>query len=497
MMVPRAYVYSSQIPMSSKKRDEKDPMSVSVAERSPPRTTKKKEKPTTQAPPPKMITPQPATPSKPVVIPTRARNGGRRKSRESVSKDKERRKSQESETPHDPSSTPSSVSALLAMTSLNASAERFQREQRRKKSGPPVNRTQGARFQEMPRRAVSSSNIQSWGMLLSPPEDSEQGTGSYESDTTLGPLSSVRSMSTESMPSLDTDTESISSASNPATPGFAMSRNGAGRRQNSLSTSRGEDCVLDHPLLPQTPTTALEEYQDRLDVLSPDPSASAKPRYSLKSNLTASFRKIRSAAQSFSAFTAPPTQREDYLARSLLGISPYLTDERRPLPTSSPPDPALRRYLNPTTFSPSEFHHHNFHSASQRQAPHPSCTASIQLQTYQRKVRPSSNKASSPPIFTSAQQKAIDAVDGHPRLSLPKQREPRENSDFLRVIVLEMNMRKVGKLGEGSPGRARLWLPARQVGKNGAGDEEEGSDAGDRGGRGEKGVPRRWEGILA
>ena len=495
-MVPRAYTYSSQVPMPSKKRDEKDTLSVSVAERSPTRTTKKKEKATSQTPPPKMFSPQPATPSKPVVIPTRARNGGRRKSRESISKDKERRKSQEKETPHDPSSTPSSVSALLAMTSLNASAERFQHEQRRKRSGPPVNRTQGARFQEMPRRAISSSSLQSWGMLLSPPEDSEQEAGSYESDTTLGPLSSVRSMSTESMPSLDTDTESINSASNPATPGFAMSRSGADRRQKSLATSRGEDCVLDHPLLPQTPATPPEEYGDSLDVLSPDPSASTKSRYSFKSNLTASFRKIRSAAQSFSAFTAPPTQREDYLARSLLGISPHFTDERRPLPTSSPPDPALRRYLNPTTYSPSDFHHHNSHSTSQSQASRPSCTASIQLQSYERKVRPSSNKASSPPIFTSAQQKAMDAVDGLPRISSPRQREPRENCDFLRVIVLEMNMRKVGKLGEGTAGRARLWLPARQVGKVGAGEEEEGRDAGERSGRG-KGVPKRWVGVVA
>ena len=91
----------------------------------------------------------------------------------------------------------------------------------------------------------------------------------------------------------------------------------------------------------------------------------------------------------------------------------------------------------------------------------------------------------------------MDAVDGLPRLSLPKQREPRENSDFLRVIVLEMNMRKVGKLGEGSPGRARLWLPARQSGKVGAGEEEESKDAGDRNGGAGKEVPRRWEGVVA
>ena len=90
----------------------------------------------------------------------------------------------------------------------------------------------------------------------------------------------------------------------------------------------------------------------------------------------------------------------------------------------------------------------------------------------------------------------MDAVDGLPRISSPRQREPRENCDFLRVIVLEMNMRKVGKLGEGIAGRARLWLPARQVGKVGAGEEEEGRDAGERSGGG-KGVPKRWVGVVA
>ncbi|KAL2053018.1 hypothetical protein ABVK25_006655 [Lepraria finkii] len=481
MMVPRAYRYSSQAPpMPSKKRDEKEVMAVPVAERISPKTPKR-EKTTNLTMPPKIFTPPPATPSKPVVIPTKSRNGGRRRSRESMSKDG--RKSQAAETPHDESSTPSSGAALLAMTSLTQSAKRFHPDHRRA-STPLANRTQGARHRETPRRAISSSSPQSWGVLLSPPEDSEQETGSFESDTTLGPLSSARSISTESMPSLDTDTESLSSVSNPATPGMANSRSGADRRQKSLSTSRGEDCVMDHPLLPETPKAIEEEDEEPLEVSSPPPSAAAKARLAFKSNLTASFRKIRSAAQSFSAFTAPPTQREDYLARSLLGISPQFTDERRPLPSTEPPDPALRRYLNPITLSPSEFHFHPDQESSQ--AMRPNCTASIQLQAYKRPTR-GSKKASSPPVFTSAEQKAFDAVDDLPQASLPRQREPRENSDFLRVIVLEMNMRKVGKLKDGSPGRARLWLPARQEGKM---VEDESADGG-------KGIPKRWTGIRA
>jgi hypothetical protein len=40
-----------------------------------------------------------------------------------------------------------------------------------------------------------------------------------------------------------------------------------------------------------------------------------------------------------------------------------------------------------------------------------------------------------------------------------RQREPRENRDFLRVFVCEMNMRKSGKLSDEAVGHARLWLP--------------------------------------
>ena len=67
-----------------------------------------------------------------------------------------------------------------------------------------------------------------------------------------------------------------------------------------------------------------------------------------------------------------------------------------------------------------------------------------------------------------------------------RQREPRENSDFLRVIVLEMNMRKAGKLGE-EGGRARIWLPARRgEGGGGGGGDREGGRV----------VPRRWVGVA-
>jgi len=66
-----------------------------------------------------------------------------------------------------------------------------------------------------------------------------------------------------------------------------------------------------------------------------------------------------------------------------------------------------------------------------------------------------------------------------------RQREPRENAEFLRICVLEMNMRRAGKLepenvnvgagagGSGGgmmparTGRRAFWLPPRQMGRDG------------------------------
>ena len=485
MMVPRAYLYTTPPTKTSTKQNDEKNMPVSVAER-----VLKKDKAAKSAMPPNMLTPQSTT--KPVVIPTKTRNGERRKSRESMSRDGTRKEGLSS--PHDSSSTPSSVAALLAMTSLPESKYHPNSESRRQESIRAGSGKQGKRYKDIPRRAISSSSPQSWGILLSPPEEAELGSCSFESEATLGPLSSVRSMSSESMPSLGTDlgtdTESLNSVGDPATPERAIgSRGGCDRRQKSISASRGEDCVLDHPLLPQMARIDMEQQScpGSLDELSPERTHAARSRSSFKSNLTASFRKIRSAAQSFSTFTAPAIPPDDYLSRSLLAISPQFTDERRPLPSDDTPDPALRRYLNPITISPSEFHYHLERESFA--APQSDCKASIQLQTYRRK-KGGSEKASSPPVFPS-QQQALDAADGVPHVSLPRQREPRENSNFLRVIVLEMNMRKVGKLSDASPGRARLWLPARQAGKTAV---EEGGESGkdER-----KGTPQRWTGVVA
>jgi hypothetical protein len=250
-----------------------------------------------------------------------------------------------------------------------------------------------------------------------------------------------------------------------------------------LSQSLTEDCGNEHPLSPSQAALRLDkveesrqaELEKELKIRIVNIPASPS-RFSFKSNLTAPLRVLQSAARSFSNMTI---QRDEFLTRSILSISPQFTDERRPVLTEEVPDPALRRYLNPAAPSPSgsHFYHHHLPSREANER----CTASIQLQTYKKAVTPSKN-ATVPPVFISNAKKG-EANEAEVKAYSPtRQREPRENSDFLRVIVLEMNMRKAGKLNDVAQGRARFWLPPRQLTKQ---PEPE-----------SRGVPRRWSGIV-
>jgi len=468
MMVPRAYQYSSP-PTSPKLRANKS-MEIIVTERAP-KKPQRREVSKGPTKPARMLQASLATPSAPVIIPTRTQSGRQRRGKDPahsalVTPDG-------GKAPHDPQSIPSSVAALLAVTSLPESRyEAHQQHRRRVAHRGASGFTKDANASGS-RHAISTSSPRSWGVLQSPPNELDPENMSAGSDMTTGPLSSIRSLSSESMPSLDTDAESICSASNPSTPGISMrTRSGSDRKQKTPSSSVAEDCILDHPLLslPQEVDHEPIPSPSDVDILTPNVTL-PNNRSTFKSNLTASLRLLKSAARSFSNFTAP-VQRDDYLARSLFSMSPQYTDERRPLPSTDLPVPALRRYLNPITVSPAEFYRQHDHSKPNN------CTASIQLQTYQCATS-ASKKSSSPPIFIS-NPTSREADQCFFPDSTTRQREPRENSDFLRVVVLEMNMRKVGKLSDTSLGRARLWLPARQVTKP-AEDKEAGT-----------GTPRRW-----
>jgi hypothetical protein len=309
------------------------------------------------------------------------------------------------------------------------------------------------------------------------------------------PSRSISSDSIMSTPSLEVDETTLSpSFSLPMTPNSYMSPSSHGipmtptssvrraaRQDRKVSSPPAEECP-DHPLLDLPSDNSISALPTPASALRP--SRGPKPsRSTFKSNLTASFQAIRSAAKAFSNFTAPSLPSDDFLTRSL--FSTRYASEMRPRNFSGVPDPALRRYLNPT---------HDYHrmltddvwvgdesTNASSNVPH---TPMIQLQTYTRKQR----RQSAPlPQSQPNQQQSSPPMDGlsFPEFPVsPRQREPRENGDFLRVIVLEMNMRRSGKLDPKSTMHARVWLPPRKS----VAPSSEREIAG--------GVPVRWVGIT-
>ncbi|KAI4178034.1 MAG: hypothetical protein LQ346_007585 [Caloplaca aetnensis] len=413
----------------------------------------------------------PAAPSQPVVIPTRTKKGLRQGSSharaEEVGKDREK--------PHDPTALAPSVAALRAIStsrsrrkpSLQFSTEPW------KSIGEAVDDATDNASAGM---ASSLSSPHSWRLLLSAPEDTGDDEGSTfgSDDAMAGSGSPLRSLSDESMPSLDTDNESAYASSSPSTPGIPI-RNAQilERRSRSVSSSVPEESNSDHPLLSVHFKHECPPSVQSANNATVENNSSMPKRPSLRSNLTASLRRLRSAARTLSGSTASTSSSNEEQARPTIAQFSQFARERRPLPCAEPPDPALRRYLNPMTISPAEMYTHRDHE---------DCiagTSSIQMQTYRPGAR-KSEKASAPPTFVLASSQGSPAHE--PAVSTtPRHREPRENSDFLRVIVLEMNMRKVGKLSDVAPGRARLWLPARQV----ATQSEEKSNV----------IPKRWVSV--
>lgn len=275
-----------------------------------------------------------------------------------------------------------------------------------------------------------SSSQTAFSVLLSPP-------GEFDENSSCS--LSIRSASSDSVPSLDNDDNDSINSDEPSPPKPSLRRSVAERRLK-LVTSPSEDCMLDHPLLFKKELEAeLPTASESSDLYSGDTTKQSFRRVlSFKSNLTASIRVLKSAAKSFSSFPTPLVQPDDFLTRSILSKSIPYTDEKRPRPTKEMPTPALRRYLNPT-------------SAGQESL----CTGAIQMQTYNRGARK--------PPPRQKQQRIIQRTDD---ADTPRPREIRENGDFLRVIVLEMNMRREGKLSETAHGRARVFLPPRKACRN-------------------------------
>ncbi|ERT01230.1 hypothetical protein HMPREF1624_02472 [Sporothrix schenckii ATCC 58251] len=364
-------------------------------------------------------------------------------------------------------------------------------------------------------------------VLLTAPEDLEDDDDEVSfSESTLDANLSTRTVSLESMPSLADSfaTGTISSYDSPQTPNRAHgSVHKARPTRRSLTPVSSPPGQHDADPLSASSLDGGSDSEVDVDNLDfrvfqspPDPLAKTTEarfplqplRSAFKSNLTASLRALRNAARSFSNLNLTSIPPEDFLTRSILTIDPHIpyTDERRPPPLEEEPSAALRRYLNPTqgphvdprlsaaqmlspalafaslspatltSTSPGPSSSTSGSATSPGSSPPRSpFTASIQMQTY-RVHRTKGSKSSSSGHNSATTPSGLPLhPSGRPASSIslqesdrpppgPRQRELRENSDFIRIAVMEMAMRRMGKLDDRKPGRARLALPPRKMG---------------------------------
>ncbi|KAH6654464.1 hypothetical protein BKA67DRAFT_658761 [Truncatella angustata] len=384
---------------------------------------------------------------------------------------------------HTPESLPPSVAALLAVTSIPPPNRRGSVRQKRMTVDSIVPRSQVSEKELSHELSLTSSFSRSpMDVLLTPPEELlDEDTVSVTSDSCFTPALSTRAESLDSLPSLgDSFGTTILSVDSPYTPKGRKFRPPRRSLEPISSPPGGE--AEEHPLW-VNPDINIDDLD--FEALMPQVvEADNKQdtvflplKVAFKSNLTASLRALRSAARSLSSFTASSVPPEDLLTRSILTIDPRVpfTDERRPPVLEEEPSEAMRRYLNPTDSARID--------TQTKTVPNTrSFTASIQMQTYKvqrSKSAPSTAKrAVAPPPPASPKVSAPLTFPPGPR-----QREIRENSDFIRIAVLEHLMRKRGKFDTSQEGHARWLLPPRKASSK---PYEIGSD----------GVPARWVSIM-
>lgn len=377
---------------------------------------------------------------------------------------------------HDPNALPPAVAALLAVTAIPP------RRPNRYRTKPGSHRRISIeelisdwKSDDTFKQSFGSPGSGALNILL------EDDLESESHDSAEPSYLNARSASSDSMPSLDSDSQSVLSIGSVSTPGSLRSRRSFTtlKREKPRSLPASQDCVLDHPLITRI------DVDDNDELIMPLPKhalVAAKSKSTFKSNLTASLQTLKEAAvnsisslgrtgsmPSLSRAAAPPM---DDMLWSHPFLFPRFSSETRPA-FDGTPTPAQRRYLNPMplTFEEQEAPfqealHAPFLAEAVGDAP------TIQMQTYNRGRKRSSPKRSAPNPSSEAGRALLGQVGG-------RQREVRENSDFLRVVVLEMNMRREGKLEQG---KAKIWLPPRQ---SSADPVQQGR------------VPKRWVGESA
>lgn len=438
---------------------------MAVKTRPPVRSTHDSSLPSPPSSPPTDDT-RPTTPTSPVQIPTKSKNNAAHPTSHRNHRNHDERRHRSSSPrwrdAHSLDAIPPSVAALLAVTTIppqkRGSRRSSVKEQEKRMTVESILQSQDSE------KELSLNFIRGpFDVLLSPPEDLDDEALSVGESTIASPMS-TRTVSCESVPSLADSflTEALSSVETPHSASRGRRVRPTRRSLTPVSSPPGEQ--EEHPL------SRHDADLDELDFIVFDPSPEDEEkkartgmfrpfRSAFKSNLTASLRALRNAARSFSNMNMPSIPPEDFLTRSLLTMEPNVpfTDERMPPTLDEEPSAAVRRYLNPTQTVRLESQ-----ATSMATAPHGSFTASIQMQTYKvhrSRSAPPGTRTSRP--YGDQPAKGKEAVFSFP--PGPRQREMRENPDFIRVAVMEMAMRKNGKLDEQRPGRARWALPPRKT----------------------------------
>ncbi|RWA09872.1 hypothetical protein EKO27_g5243 [Xylaria grammica] len=367
---------------------------------------------------------------------------------------------------HSPDAVPPAVAALLAITNIPPPKRRRSLRQKERRdpqmtvdSIVPRSRvsekdlSQELRFDLDEDLSLASFERSPLEFLLTPLDALEEEDGSLHTDSSFASPYSTRTGSFDSLPSLgDSLSQSVTpSADFPITPRGGRLRSPR-RSLEPVTTPPGEQ--------PEDPLSKLSLENDGLD-FSPKPAITSDKQTQLvmpfksvfKSNLTASLRALRSAARTLSTFTNSSIPPNDLLTRSILTIDPRVpfTDERRPPVLEEEPSEAMRRYLNPSS---------NIRPEARGSSPTRSYTASIQMQTYKVQRSRGVSRAARQTAQASNSNKVSTVVLFPPG---PRQREMRENPDFIRIAVMEHLMKKRGKLDEQREGHARWLLPPRKA----------------------------------
>lgn len=350
-----------------------------------------------------------------------------------------------------PPDIPAPVASLLASTAIPMPRKRGQQGGRRRSTLQGKARVEGDNVSELEKNCLD--------ILLAAPEEEKSSSVSVEPSLPV------------SVPSLDHDDDASITSSSRSSRESMLARPPLELKRKLVCDP--EACELDHPLQSDgeshaysseseseseydlSATAAVTARLRDFSTFSPFPKLKAK----FKSNLTTSIRTLKAAAQTVSNFATPSVWVDNNNdSQPIFHITPELTDDKRPILCNETPSPALRRYLNPhSTYD--QLIYSYYESSRGRQKPLV-CVSSIQMQTYS----PASSSAARARLAsesiipdTTGDDEPLPSRPNNPR----HHREPRENSDFLRVLVLEQGMRRQGKLPPKQPGKARVWLPPR------------------------------------